>query len=196
MSELSSLADHPRIVVAGTSCCGKTTFSRQLAQRLGRRHIELDALYWGPNWTPQPDFVSRVDEATAAEEWIVDGNYTMVRELTWARATALVWLNLGLPLVFWRSLTRTCQRIGTGEAICGSNRETVAKSFFHWDGIPWWVLRTFRSRQRELRSLLPGPAFAHLHVIELRQPAEADALLAGVRELVEQNGVTVAETAK
>lgn len=173
-----SLADHPRIVVAGTSCCGKTTFSRKLAQRLGRRHVELDALYWGPNWTPQPDFVGRVDEATAAADWIADGNYTMVRDLTWRRATALVWLNLSLPLVFWRSLARTCKRIASGEEIFSGNRETVVHSFFHRDGIPWWVLRTFHSRRRELRRLLQEPAFAHLDVTELRQPAEVELLLA------------------
>jgi tRNA uridine 5-carbamoylmethylation protein Kti12 len=43
------LRDQPRIVVVGTSCSGKTTFSRRLAQSLGREHVELDALHWGPN---------------------------------------------------------------------------------------------------------------------------------------------------
>ena len=178
----TSLADHPRIVVVGTSCCGKTTFSRRLAERLDRRHIELDALHWGPSWTPNPDFASRVAAATAGDEWVVDGNYTMVRDLTWRRATALVWLNLGFPLLFWRSLARTCSRIASGEAICNGNRETVAKSFFHWDGIPWWVVRTFHSRRRELRNLLKQPDFSHLQLFEVRRPNAAEALLAATPE--------------
>jgi len=185
----TSLADHPRIVVAGTSCCGKTTFSRRLAERLARPHIELDALHWGPNWTPNPDFASRVAAATAGDEWVVDGNYTMVKDLTWRRATALVWLNLAFPLVFWRSLARTCSRIASGEAICNGNYETVAKSFFHWDGIPWWVVRTFRSRRRELRALLQQPEFDHLHVFELHDPSAAEALLRATSDrTVEQPG--------
>ncbi|WP_273380985.1 AAA family ATPase [Symbiobacterium thermophilum] len=56
-----------RIVVIGSSGSGKTTLARELAMRLGVPHIEADALYWGPNWTPaQPDeFRRRVDQATA-----------------------------------------------------------------------------------------------------------------------------------
>jgi len=177
---------HPRIVVVGTSCCGKTTFSRRLAERLGRPHIELDALHWGPNWTPNPDFASRVAEATAADAWIVDGNYTMAKGLTWRRATALVWLNLAFPLVFWRSLARTCSRIASGEAICNGNRETVAKSFFHWDGIPWWVVRTFHSRRRELRDLLKQPDFSHLQLFEVHHPSAAEALLAATSKCAVQ----------
>jgi len=174
----SSLADHPRIVVVGTSCCGKTTFCRRLATALVRPHIQLDALHWGPNWTPNPDFVTRVNDAVAAEEWVVDGNYTKVRGATWGRATALVWLNFSFPLVLGRALQRTCSRIASREEICGGNRETVLHSFFHWDGIPWWVVRTFHSRRRELRQLLQQPEFAHLQAFDLRYPSEAAALLA------------------
>jgi adenylate kinase family enzyme len=50
------LRDHPRILVVGSSCSGKTTFARALAGILGRPHIELDALHWGPNWCYAPDF--------------------------------------------------------------------------------------------------------------------------------------------
>ena len=51
-----------RVAIVGTSCTGKTTLARSLSRTLGRPHIELDALYWGPNWTPIPpeDFRSRV----------------------------------------------------------------------------------------------------------------------------------------
>jgi hypothetical protein len=176
----TGIDQHPRIVVVGTSCCGKTTFSRRLAERLNRPHIELDALHWGPNWTPNPDFAERVAEATAAEAWIVDGNYTKVRDLTWRRATALVWLNFSFPLVFWRSVSRTCSRIASREAIHNGNRETVIHSFFHPDGIPWWVVRTFHSRRREFRRLLTQTEFGHLDVLEVNTPWQAEELLASV----------------
>jgi adenylate kinase family enzyme len=190
---MPTLANHSRIVVVGTSCCGKTTFCRRLATALGRRHIELDALHWGANWTPNPDFLSRVEAAVAGDDWIVDGNYTLARGAIWSRATALVWLNFGFPLVFWRSLRRTCRRIATREKLYSGNQESVVHSFLHWDGIPWWVLRTFHSRRRELRTLLQEPEFAHLQVFELRHPAQAEALLVGSAERWEQKGAEIAK---
>jgi adenylate kinase family enzyme len=38
-----------RVVVVGSSCSGKTTFARSLAEIVGSPHVELDALHWGPN---------------------------------------------------------------------------------------------------------------------------------------------------
>ena len=58
---MASLADHPRLVVVGTSCCGTTSFSRRLAELLDRPHVELDALHWRSNWTPNADFASPKD---------------------------------------------------------------------------------------------------------------------------------------
>ena len=38
-----------RVVIIGTSCSGKTTFERSLAQKLKVQHIELDSIHWKPN---------------------------------------------------------------------------------------------------------------------------------------------------
>jgi len=46
-----------RLVIKGSSGAGKSTLAAELARRFGFVHVELDALYHGPNWTP----------ATAAE---------------------------------------------------------------------------------------------------------------------------------
>ena len=41
-----------RIVVVGTCGSGKTTLAAELAKRIEAPHVELDALHWGPHWTP------------------------------------------------------------------------------------------------------------------------------------------------
>ena len=43
------------INVVGTSGSGKSTLARRLAHRLGLPWIELDRLYWRPNWQGTPD---------------------------------------------------------------------------------------------------------------------------------------------
>jgi hypothetical protein len=107
-----------------------------------------------------------VREAVAAERWVVDGNYSAVRDLVWARATVVVWLNLPFRVVFGRSLTRTFRRILTREELFNGNRERVA-NLVDRDGIPWWVLRTYHRRRRQYPELLSRPENAHLGAVEL-----------------------------
>jgi len=74
---LSSVGVPSRVAVVGAAGSGKSAFAERLSRLLGIAHVELDALFWRPGWTPGPpdSFVSRVREVVAGAEWIVDGNY-------------------------------------------------------------------------------------------------------------------------
>jgi adenylate kinase family enzyme len=65
-----------RVAVVGTSCSGKTTLARIIASTNDILHIEIDAVYWQPNWTPVPihAFREAVEAEVARDEWVVDGN--------------------------------------------------------------------------------------------------------------------------
>ena len=82
-------------------------------ERLGIPYIELDALHWEPNWTEAPDEVmrERVRSAISGEAWVVDGNYSAIRDLVWARADTVVWLDLPLPTILARYARRTIRRL-------------------------------------------------------------------------------------
>ena len=84
-----------RIAVVGTSGSGKTTVAGQIGQRLGIPHVELDAFYWNPNWTPArlDVFRERTAQALSGDEWVVDGNYSEVRDIVWRRTDTVVWLD-------------------------------------------------------------------------------------------------------
>ena len=168
-----------RTVVIGTSCSGKTTFARALAGKLGVPHIEMDALHWGPNWTPAPRDAmrERVSAAIAAPRWVLDGNYGVVRDLVWARATDLVWLDYPFPVVFSRALRRTFRRVFTREELWAGNRESFRLAFMSRDSILWWVLTTYHRRRREYPQLFAEPEYGHLRLTVLRSPAEAERFL-------------------
>ena len=98
-----------RVSVVGAAGSGKSTFARRLASHLGVRHVELDALYWGPRWTPRPpeDFLADAERAVTEDAWVIDGSYSSLQPAVWTRADTVVWLDLPMPLVITRVYQRT-----------------------------------------------------------------------------------------
>tara|TARA_B100000029_G_scaffold512514_1_gene609361 strand:+ start:9644 stop:9868 length:225 start_codon:yes stop_codon:yes gene_type:complete len=66
-----------RINVLGTSGSGKSTFSKNLAEQLNIPYVQLDELFWKPNWTESSDeeFFPKIEDALSPDEWVLDGNY-------------------------------------------------------------------------------------------------------------------------
>ena len=75
-----------KIVVIGPNGSGKTTVAKKLSQKLNIPHIELDNIYWKPNWgeSSKEEFRRKVDDLTGRDEWIVDGNYARSQDLTYS----------------------------------------------------------------------------------------------------------------
>ncbi len=67
-----------RINVVGSSASGKSTFSKQLAMKLGVTYIEMDRLFWLPDWKELDDetFFDKVVDVTQQDAWVLDGNYS------------------------------------------------------------------------------------------------------------------------
>ena len=171
-------APGPRIVVVGATSSGKTTTAARLAGLLSIPHIELDGLMWGPNWTQPPKdvFLERVRQAVNRPAWVVDGNYSETRPITWGQATTLVWLDYSLPVIFWQLTRRTLRRIFTRELLWGVNRETVRGAFFDRDSLHLYVIPS-RKRQRQNYPRALRQEYPHLQVIHLRTPGETRAWL-------------------
>ena len=168
-----------RIAVTGTSGSGKTTFARGLAERLALRHVELDALYWGPGWTGAHDdaFRSRLAAAIEDDGWVTDGNYSGVRDVYLSRVDTVIWLDLPMRVCLWRVTRRTFERARSREDLWGTGNRESWRQQLGRDSLIWWVLTTHGRRRRENEARFAEPAFASVTVLRFPSSAEADAWL-------------------
>ena len=171
-----------RVSVVGSTGSGKTTLAAQLAARLGVPHIELDAIWWGPNWThlDAETFAAKVDAVTAADAWVCDGNFSAVRPIVLARADRVVWLDLPLRTCLARMLRRTSRRIRSGEELWGGNRESWREVFVGREALFWWLVSQHRRKRRDYAARLAGGDGGRLQVFRFRTSADADRWLASL----------------
>jgi hypothetical protein len=140
--------------------------------------VELDAIYHQPGWTPLADeeFRARVDAATESEDWVVDGNYSVVRDIVWEKADTVVWCDLPYVTVMARTIRRTLRRVMTREELWNGNREPWSNL---WSVNPeksiiaWTATRHGRNRRR-YTAAEQDPRWADLEFVRLRSRADAE----------------------
>jgi adenylate kinase family enzyme len=167
--------------VVGCSGSGKTSVAAELARRLEVAHVELDAIFHQPGWTElEPgEFRSRVGERVGASGWVVDGNYSGVQDLVWARADTVVWLDLPLPVVAGRVVARTVGRVVRRTELWNGNRESASNLWSinpEKSIIAWSLTRHARYRRRYAQAAA-DPRWAHLDFVRLRSRRQVDAFV-------------------
>ena len=168
-----------RIAIVGSTGSGKSTLARRVAAQLGITRIEMDALFWGPDWSQRPYDELRpiVDEATNGTDWVVDGNYSRTQDIIWPKADTLVWLDYPLTLIMWRLWWRTLRRVFLREQLWNDNRERFWKQFLSRDSLFLWVLKKYRFYRREYPALFKKAEYSHLDVVHLRSARETESWL-------------------
>jgi len=172
---------YQRIVVVGATGCGKSTMAACVAEKLDLEYIELDALYWKPNWVdPTPgEFRDMVDSATRSPGWVLAGNYGIVRDIVWSRAQAIVWLDYPFFMILKRLLIRTWVRWRTKELLWGTNYEPFWVHFKLWskDSLVNWLFQTYWRRKRTYPQFFAMPEYSHLTVVHFMKQEQADSWL-------------------
>lgn len=179
---VSEQPDLSRVLIIGTTSTGKSTLGAQLADRLGVPFVEMDALFWGPDWTQRPkdEFLAAVEQASAEENWVMAGNYTSWQRYSLDRATTIIWLDYSFPRTFWRCLKRTCIRVFTRQQLFSGNRERFRKSFLSRDSIIVWLFKTWGPNRQKFSGLLEGMPKSE-YITVLQQPRDTENFLRGIQ---------------
>ena len=170
-----------RVSIVGNSGSGKTTLARALAERLDVGCVELDAMYHQPGWTqlPSDQFRARITDIAAAERWVIDGNYSAVQDLVWARADTVVWLDLPKPVVMWQVIRRTLWRGLLRRPLWNGNRESL-KNVVSRDpdrNLILWAWRHHDRYRDRYRAAAVDLRYADLRFIRVASRREASRLV-------------------
>jgi adenylate kinase family enzyme len=162
-------------ILSSASGSGKTALGRRLAETLGVRFFELDAIHHQAGWTEldADELRRRVEPIVALEAWVVDGSYRgKLGDLVLERADTVVWLDLPRRVWLPRLLRRTVRRVVRREELWNGNRETLRGVLFSRDSLLLYALRNERSRRERYPREL-----ARFRVVRLRSQTEVDAFL-------------------
>ena len=203
-----------KIVIVGCSGSGKvpspdfpsltqSTLGEQLAQNFSLPFLCLDALSHQPHWqdTPPDVFRNQVLDFVAANPhgWVIDGNYTKtVRDITWASASDIIWLDFPIFVVLWRLWFRTIERIRSGVKLWGMEGcvETWQVQFFSRKSLLYhllsvgadeslWVFWFYWYRRPVFYRYLVGKekgSLEGINVIWFRWPSKTQAWLAELED--------------
>lgn len=173
-----------RIHVVGNTSAGKSTLASQLAETLGVDFVELDALNWLPGWvglnaTDPTEFERRIAEATSGDGWVVAGSYSSFSEnVFWDRLETVIWLDLPLPLVLYRVVTRSWRRWRSRELLWGTNYERFFPQLAVWrkqDSLVWWAITQQQRKRRAMLAKMADPRWAHIRFVRLTSTREIQA---------------------
>ena len=169
-----TLAGCERIVVVGRTGSGKTTFARELAAALRVPHVELDSLYFGPDFSraPLPVLRERTSAAIAGDRWVTDGNKRAVRDLVWPRADTIIWLDYPVYVSLWRLAKRARSRTSalSAQAAESGRRTGLPRQMLAAAKGVLTALKSHRGQRQEYPRLFAQPANQHLAVARLRSP--------------------------
>ena len=180
-----------RINVIGPTGSGKTSTGKRLARILGFRFVEMDALFWGPNWTESPDEVlrARVEDAVRGDRWVIDGNYSRVQPIIWKRVDTVVWMDYPFRTVLWQLFRRTLRRViskqelweGTG------NTERWGNAFASKDSLFVWLMTSFWRRRKRYARAVASPENSHIDFVRLTSRSQTGKWLSDLERETRQS---------
>lgn len=107
--------DCKKIIVLGNAGSGKTVFATRLSEILGLPLVHLDKEYWRPGWkeTPREDWIEKHKKIISEDEWIIDGNYSVLLKERFLQADAVMFLDISATQCYINLFKRKIQYSNT-----------------------------------------------------------------------------------
>lgn len=171
-----------RINVVGTTGVGKTTLSKKISILLNIPFIEIDQIFWGPDWkkpTNREFYDNFKFILETHEQWVLDGNYTKTNDLKWKNCETVIWIHFSITRTLVQLLKRTFIRLITQKELWPNtnNKESLYGHLFTNDSIFYWFFKTFRGNEIIFKKNMSDPKWKHIQFIELKSPSEVDQFL-------------------
>lgn len=143
-------------MLVGSGGVGKSTLARRLGRILDLPVVHLDREYWQPGWTP-PDgqaWQARGRELAAADEWILDGNYSGSARARIERANLIVLLDLPRRIALTGAIRRRLRWRKTSRPDMAPD----CPERFTWEFARWIWSYPSGGRERMLRAVRAADA--------------------------------------
>ncbi len=98
-----------RIIVVGVSASGKSTFARELSEKVGIPATYMDAIMWKPGWEyiGDEETTKRLKKLSITSMWLIEGYIsTMARTTVFERADTIIYLDYSPVIASWRYIRR------------------------------------------------------------------------------------------
>lgn len=166
-----------RVLIAGVTGSGKTTLAQRVAGIWGLRHVEIDALFHGPNWTPRPEFLDDVRALAAEDRWVTEWQYTRrgTEAVLAPRAELVLWLDYPYRVVRTRLVRRTVARQMLRTELWNGNRERGISNILKRDpeqNLLLWQRRTLHKWTERMPDI--EVRHPHLTVVRFGHPRETE----------------------
>lgn len=138
-----------KILVAGYSSSGKSTFAKRLSKHYQIPVLHIDTVFFGPNWVERDHDVveEEINQFMSKESWIIDGQYRKLAVERYEQSQQLFLFDFNRFKCLYGAIVRRIK-------YHNQNRDTIAdgcQERLNFSFI-WWIL--FQGRRKDSKLLM------------------------------------------